>query len=410
MRGRPNSPAARARAAVMFASVLVLPLSVDAVPRSLEAVVAERRKVLTSSLQSGSWMILADHQNASLVGVSRAKAMKKRPLTARDMETIDSDGGALVTGHDVLAVMADLLSNASSPQSVRQHYMEIGVAQGRNVFGALQVFGPEWHVTAFSFERINPPFDRKLRASAPTGAHLQALKEWPASDRTLYNAFSDAYDRKHAKGIPISNGRQVKKRPTGFVEESPLNNPGFFPYAATRYAGLHTSSGQGRASDKSFTYMHADAYDANAWATLAELRAGGEVGPWQLVLSDAEHTDAVVQYECDRYVSSRVIDFTRPFAVLWDDEMMNLHCTRLLQSHSPTRLTFGSAKVMGRTGTHTWQFAASLPAPAARFLAAQMRMQSVPHYMILPNGKEIRCCSASGGSQQQSPPAKPPSA
>ena len=399
---RISAPRRRLMLSILAAFLVLLP-SAAHTPRSLDTVIAARRTVLTNALQSGSWMIAADHQNASIVGASRAKAFRRKPFTAADLQTIDSDGGPLVTGHDLLAVISDLIGNASSPQTAPLHYMEIGVAQGRNVFGALQVFGPQWHVTAFSFERINPPFEKKLCAAL--GAHVQVLEEWQSSDRAQYNAFTRVYAKEHAKGMKTSMGRIVKVLPKGLAEEDNLTNPAFFPYAATRYGGLR--SGAVPFVDKSFTYMHADAYDANAWGTLAALRARAEVGPWQLVLSDAEHTDATVHYECDRYVSSKVIDFARPFAVVWDDEMMNSYCTRLLQGLAPQRLTFGSVRVMGRTSWHVWQFAASMPQFAVRFLTAQLKARSVPHYLILPNGKESTCCSSSA---HLAPTTKPPSA
>ena len=135
-----------------------------ATSRSIDTVIAERRAALIDSLKSGGWLVQADMENASLVGMSRARSLRRKPFTNADLRTINYDGGPLLTGHDLLAVFADLIAGASGAGPL--NYMEIGVAQGRNIFGALQVFGPTWHATAFSFERINPPLEAKLRASS----------------------------------------------------------------------------------------------------------------------------------------------------------------------------------------------------------------------------------------------------
>ena len=56
-----------------------------------------------------------------------------------------------------------------------------------SIYGALQVLGSEWSVTAFSFERINPPLDNKLRLMAAEGQlHVEVLKDWQTSNRTLF--------------------------------------------------------------------------------------------------------------------------------------------------------------------------------------------------------------------------------
>ena len=159
-----------------------------AASRSFDTVIAERRAALADSLKSGSWLVQADMENASLVGMSRARSLRRKPFTNADLHTINFDGGPLVTGHDLLAVFADLIASASGAGPL--NYMEIGVAQGRNIFGALQVFGPKWDATAFSFERINPPLEAKLlRASSAAGARVDVLKEWRASDRAPYRTF-----------------------------------------------------------------------------------------------------------------------------------------------------------------------------------------------------------------------------
>ena len=373
-----------------------------ATSRSIDTVIAERRAALIDSLKSGGWLVQADMENASLVGMSRARSLRRKPFTNADLRTINYDGGPLLTGHDLLAVFADLIAGASGAGPL--NYMEIGVAQGRNIFGALQVFGPTWHATAFSFERINPPLEAKLRASsAASGARIDILKEWTASDRAPYRTFLRRYREEHESVFKTSNGRVERAHPTGLAEEDPEANPGFFPYAVTQYSGLRTP----HSDAKSFTYLHGDAYDANAWAALANLRAQKAVGPWQLVLSDAEHTDATVQYECDQYASSKIINWTEPFAVVWDDEMMNTYCTHMLQRLSPRRLVFGSVKVMGRVSVHTWQFAASLPRGASHMLAEQLRAMRVPHHLVHPNGQASHCC---GKEKKLAPPKPPPTA
>ena len=377
--------------------------AVQTEPRSIDTLIAERRAVLTSSLHSGGWVQMADMVNASLVGASRARALRIRPFTATDMRTINFDGGPHFSGHDLVAVLGDLIGHYGRGGALQ--YMEIGVAQGRNVYGALQVLGSEWSATAFSFERINPPLENKLRIMAGGQSHVEVLKDWQTSNRTLFTNLLREVAERHGAFLR-SNGRVAKAHPKGLKEEDPIQNPGFFPYAATRYGSLRTVNG----ATKSFTYIHADEYDANAWSTLAEIRARD--GPWQMVLSDAEHTEAVVQYECDRYESSKAIDFTRFFALLWDDEMMSTYCTKLLQRLSPKPLTFASIKVMGRTGTHVWQLAASLPLKATHFLASQMIAQRVAHYLVHPNGKESTCCATLKGNSDPAtePPKRPPTA
>ena len=377
-----------------------------AASRSFDTVIAERRTALADSLKGGSWLVQADMENASLVGMSRARSLRRKPFTNADLHTINFDGGPLVTGHDLLAVFADLIASASGAGPL--NYMEIGVAQGQNIFGALQVFGPKWDATAFSFERINPPLEAKLlRASSAAGARVDVLKEWRASDRAPYRTFMRWYRKAHDGLFKTSNDRVERAHPTGLAEEDPKANPGFFPYAVTRYSGLRTP----HSDTKSFTYLHGDAYDAEAWAALANLRAQKIVGPWQLVLSDAEHTDATVQYECDQYASSKIVNWTEPFAVVWDDEMMNTYCTQMLQRLSPGRLVFGSVKVMGRVSVHIWQFAASLPTVngrrASQILAEQLRAMRVPYYLVHPNGQASHCCAK---EKELAPPKPPPTA
>mmetsp|Transcript_18219 Transcript_18219/g.59596 ORF Transcript_18219/g.59596 Transcript_18219/m.59596 type:complete len:393 (-) Transcript_18219:108-1286(-) len=367
-------------------------------PRSIDTLVAERRAVLTSSLESGTWMRMEDMVNKSLVGVSRANAMRRQPLTAADRYTIDFDGGPHFTGHDLVAALGDLIGDG---RDSALRYMEIGVAQGRNVYGALHVLRPEWSATAFSFERINPPFEEKLRRMAGGQPQVQVLAQWNTSDRALFRGMLREVAERDAGNFLLSKGRKSKGHPMGFKEEDPVTNPGFFPYAVTRYGALRTRSG----ASKAFTYIHADEYDKNAWKAVAEMSARD--GPWQMVLSDAEHTEAVVQYECDRYESSKVVDFTRWFAVLWDDEMMSTYCTKKLQRLSPKPLAFGAVKVMGRTGTHVWQFAASLPMLATRFLADQMCTHRVAHHLVHSNGKDSTCCV---DDPALTPPKRPPTA
>ena len=387
------------------ALVLLVPacaLPGTATCRSFDTVIAERRAALTASLQSGSWLVQSDMQNASLVGLSRARSLRRNPFSTTHLLTINFDGGPLVTGHDLLVLLADLIASASSADPL--HYMEIGVAQGRNIFGALQVFGPKWHATAFSFERINPPLEAKLHASAAAGAHVDVLKEWTASDRAPYNTFLRRYRTEHNGLFKTSKGRAAKLHPAGLAEEDPQTNPGFFPYAVTQYSGLRTP----HSDTKSFTYLHGDAYDSNAWAALVHLRARNLIGPWQLVLSDAEHTDATVQYECDQYANNKIVNWSEPFALVWDDEMMNTHCTQMLQRLSPRRLVFGSVKVMGRVGIHIWQFAANLAGRrASHLLAEQLHTRRVPHYLVHPNGQASHCC---GKEKELAPPKPPPTA
>jgi len=317
--------------------------------------------------------------------------MRMRPFKVSDLETINSDGGTSVTGHDLLSVFSDLLTPETlQPAKTPLHYMEIGVAQGRNIYGTLHTFGSRWHSTAFSFERINPPLEAKIRALSGQSLRVEVLEAWTKSNRTAYKNSLHKHGAKYAAGT--------------FVEEDIDTNPGFFPYTITQYTNVKDVHG----NVKAFTYAHADAYDSNAWGALTKLRQL-DVGPWQLLLSDAEHTDETVQYECDNYVKYTIIDFSAPFAVLWDDEMMNSYCGKILQSHSTTtRLSFASVKVMGRTGMHVWQFATSLSLQKVHLLGKLMHAGRVPHYLVYSDGRISRCCARHSDDLAQSPPKPPP--
>ena len=268
----------------------------------------------------------------------------------------------------------------------RGRYMEIGVAQGRNLYSALQVLGAGWAVTAFSFERINPPLEAVLHRMAAGGLPMkvEVLAEWTASNRTRFRALLAETARRDGKFV-LSGGRTSKKHPGGLKEEDPRRNPGFFPYAATRYGNLRDAHG----ATKSLTYVHADEYDSHAWDALAKIRARD--GAWQMVLSDAEHTEAVVRYECDRLESSAALDFEGVFAFLWDDEMMSNYCAAMLRRRSPKPLAFGAVRVMGRTSWHVWHFATSVPLSATTSLASQLSAQRVAHSLVHANGEHSTC-------------------
>ena len=112
-----------------------------------------------------------------------------------------------------------------------------------------------------------------------------------------------------------------------------------------------------------------------------------------------------------RTSGSKIVNWTEPFAVVWDDEMMNTYCTQMLQRLSPVRLVFGSVKVMGRVSVHIWQFAASLPTVngrrASHILAEQLRVMRVPYYLVHPNGQASHCCAK---EKELAPPKPPPTA
>ena len=53
----------------------------------------------------------------------------------------------------------------------------------------------------------------------------------------------------------------------------------------------------------------------------------------------------------------------------------------------------------------------SLPLPAVRFLVAQLKAQGVPHFVVLPTGKDFSCCTRlEKADKSLTPPKRPPTA
>lgn len=344
--------------------------------RTVETISNMRREVLGAEQARGGWLRLEDIRP----GGAWQHAGIHTHTQAKHVAGINDDLGIGTALPDFLTIISDALHrerarerNTSNPYvgSERLHrresmrYLEIGVSVGKNVFATLQLFHRSWNVVGLTFEQINPLLEEKVirlqHDSAPLHMKSQAnsqqpvlLDEWKRVDRAPFM-------ERYGTG---SCGDVVKAS----------EYPDFLPYTASRYSVLHTAHGP-----KDFTYVHADEFDKTAWAVL------GKHGPFDLILSDACHTSNAVKYECDSIVEFRLIDFSKAFAVVWDDDMLNNHCLSTLEVAARQRLSKANVTLSGRAGPHTVNVVGNLADAHWYRILQQLRQTQVSYSAALPN-------------------------
>jgi hypothetical protein len=202
-------------------------------------------------------------------------------------------------------IQHDLISYISTLLTTRIVYLEIGVSVGKGLYTQLNFLGHDSDVVALDIEDINPTLERMLEPTQSTAV----VKRWDAKRQVGREGTVKQYRARDGKGARL-------------------------------------------------TYVAGDEFDDETWVQLRRQTETSLKSKFNLILSDAMHSEEALVAEINQIIKHDLIDTTAPFAVLWDDcdgamaeTFWNVLGPRL-DEYAGAKLTHSRVKVYGWLGVH----------------------------------------------------------
>lgn len=171
--------------------------------------------------------------------------------------------------------LSDLVSYLLTQFDGEANYMEMGVSVGKTLFQVLTI-NCYSNIVAFDVEKINPTFENLLK---------------PAMERSI---------SKPEEALP---GHKFPTADFGTFKKDGCT--------------LNTYD-QGLLRGNYFYYLNCDEFDEVGWNRMEQLAATFPTQSYQVIFSDALHTDDAIKFEVDRIFAHNLLNKDH-FAYVWDD-------------------------------------------------------------------------------------------